>query len=224
MASSSSMINIAREAYLICYTNRDVVLIGKAVSKLQLVQRGVLLISTQCGGKLAHENIKSSNIFLNSQEYGCVSDFGLAGIMVEPPEADGLGFGVLLLELLAGKSPMEAQGFEDDLHLVTWVRSIKSQEWTYWEALRAILGSHFHSMTRVPADYFAAQDLLEMVEILHVAMRCLAVFPKDRPKMCDAVLMLENKASVSNGKPQQDFSKWLWAEIRKERQMQKNQN
>ncbi|KAL8544205.1 hypothetical protein ACS0TY_004662 [Phlomoides rotata] len=43
--------------------------------------RGIAHIHKQCGGKLAHGNITSSNIFLNSQQYGLVSDFGLSGIM-----------------------------------------------------------------------------------------------------------------------------------------------
>ncbi|KAH6802960.1 hypothetical protein C2S51_034406 [Perilla frutescens var. frutescens] len=43
--------------------------------------RGIAHIHTQLGGTMAHGNIKSSNIFLNSQHLGCGSDFGLAGIM-----------------------------------------------------------------------------------------------------------------------------------------------
>ncbi|KAK6135335.1 hypothetical protein DH2020_030923 [Rehmannia glutinosa] len=208
--------------------------------------RGIAHIHTQFG---AHGNIKSSNIFLNSQHYGCVSDFDLSGIMVnsaESPhratlgyhsptydyktvsqESDVYSFGNLLLELLTGKSPMQAQGFEKDLHLVKWARSIKYEERTSklfdkslrrpiqyekdvlemmqteipgvhiplvtdLEELRTVLGTHFQSMARVPAGYFAAQDLLEMTMMLQVAMRCLAEHPKNRPKMCDVVSMLEN--------------------------------
>ncbi|KAL0400639.1 UNVERIFIED_CONTAM: putative inactive receptor kinase [Sesamum latifolium] len=88
---------------------------------------------------------------------------------------------------------------------------------TDWEALRAILLSHFRSMARVPADYLPAQDLAEMTEMMHVAMRCL----KDGPKMTQVVLMLENiKASVSNRKPEHDRKefnlsekKWVWKRI-----------
>ncbi|XP_011076050.1 probably inactive receptor-like protein kinase At5g41680 [Sesamum indicum] len=219
--------------------------------------RGIAHVHAQSGGKLAHGNIKASNIFLNSQQYGCVSDFSLTGIMAKPrrgnpwyhtppygpasisQEIDVYNFGNLLLELLTGKSSMEAHGFEDDMDLETWVRSIKSQDWTSelfdqclrrpirnekdmiemvkteipgvdlevqdsvtdWEALRAILRSHFRSMARVPAGYFTAQDLAEMIEMKRVAMRCL----RDRPKMTEVVLMLENiKASLSNRKPEHD--------------------
>ncbi|CAH2049278.1 unnamed protein product [Thlaspi arvense] len=39
--------------------------------------RGIAHIHSQLGGKLVHGNIKSSNIFLNSHGYGCVSDLEL---------------------------------------------------------------------------------------------------------------------------------------------------
>ncbi|KAL0400641.1 UNVERIFIED_CONTAM: putative inactive receptor kinase [Sesamum latifolium] len=104
--------------------------------------RGVAHIHAQSGGKLAHGNIKASNIFLNSKQYGCVSDFSLAGIMVPPrrqgnpwyhaspynsksisQENDVYSFGNLLLELLTGKSSMEPHGYEGDWDLETWVFS-----------------------------------------------------------------------------------------------------
>ncbi|KAM7489232.1 hypothetical protein LguiB_026716 [Lonicera macranthoides] len=39
--------------------------------------RGIAFIHMQTGGKLVHGNIKASNIFLNSQQHGCVSEHGL---------------------------------------------------------------------------------------------------------------------------------------------------
>ncbi|KAG8381194.1 hypothetical protein BUALT_Bualt06G0096900 [Buddleja alternifolia] len=227
--------------------------------------RGIAHIHTQCGGKLAHGNIKSSNVFLNSQQYGCVSDFGFAGILVKPPtrsalrypppplpyysrnpsqEYDVHNFGLMLLELLTGVSPMDAKGFDKDQNFETWVLSIKPEDRTSKlfdrrlrkliynendligmmqteipgldpavllvkdsvdidsEALRVILHSRFHSMARVPTDYFPVQDLSEMVEMLHVAMKCLS--ENTLIKMSDVVFMLENKVpdTDSDGKPQ----------------------
>ncbi|KAF9601411.1 hypothetical protein IFM89_019684 [Coptis chinensis] len=43
--------------------------------------RGIVHIHTENSGKIVHGNIKSSNIFLNSQNYGCVSDLGLSTLM-----------------------------------------------------------------------------------------------------------------------------------------------
>ncbi|KAK6132204.1 hypothetical protein DH2020_034062 [Rehmannia glutinosa] len=81
--------------------------------------RGIAEVHTQNGGKLVHGNIKSSNIFLNSQRYGCVSDLGLTSMVTTKfmptarcyaPEvkntenvsqaSDVYSFGILLLELL----------------------------------------------------------------------------------------------------------------------------
>ncbi|KAL8557370.1 hypothetical protein ACS0TY_004708 [Phlomoides rotata] len=109
--------------------------------------RGIAHIHSQYGGKLAHGNIRSSNIFLNSQQYGCVSDFGLAAIMRMAGEMGGLdyhaseyefknasqesdvySFGVLLVELATGRSPMVPQGSQKNLHIVAWARSIVSQD------------------------------------------------------------------------------------------------
>ncbi|KAL3630670.1 hypothetical protein CASFOL_023654 [Castilleja foliolosa] len=109
--------------------------------------RGIAHIHTQSG--LAHGNIKSSNIFVNSQQYGCVSDFGLSGVVVKPSytwylrhhdrkyvfkpvpqETDVYSFGYILLEILTGKSSKEAQGIDKDIDLSTWACSIKPEQWT----------------------------------------------------------------------------------------------
>ncbi|KAL8544201.1 hypothetical protein ACS0TY_004658 [Phlomoides rotata] len=108
--------------------------------------RGIAHIHKQCGGKLAHGNISSSNIFLNSKEYGLVSDFGLSGIMRisreqvcldyhasyyefknASHESDVYSFGVLLIELLTGRSPLGPQKYQ---HVVAWALSIAPEDWS----------------------------------------------------------------------------------------------
>ncbi|KAK4431647.1 putative inactive receptor kinase [Sesamum alatum] len=109
--------------------------------------RGIAAIHAQDGGKLVHGNIKASNIFLNSQQYGCVSDVGLANmIQITPtptaryyaPEvmktrdvsqaSDVYSFGILLLELLTRKSPAHVPGGPKAVDLVKLVTSAKSKE------------------------------------------------------------------------------------------------
>ncbi|KAJ6845484.1 putative inactive receptor kinase isoform X1 [Iris pallida] len=46
--------------------------------------RGVAHIHNENGGKLVHGNIKSSNVFLNTQGFGCVSDLGLSSLSANP--------------------------------------------------------------------------------------------------------------------------------------------
>ncbi|XP_042505001.1 probable inactive receptor kinase At4g23740 [Macadamia integrifolia] len=169
--------------------------------------RGIARIHTENGGKLVHGNIKSSNIFLNSQNYGCVSDLGLTTLMspVAPPisraagyrapevidtrkatqSSDVYSFGVLLLELLTGKSPVHATGGDEIVHLVRWVHSVVREEWT--------------------AEVFDVELMRypnieeEMVEMLQIAMACVVRMPEQRLKIADVVKMVEDIRRVDTG-------------------------
>ncbi|KAI5657760.1 hypothetical protein M9H77_26553 [Catharanthus roseus] len=163
--------------------------------------RGIAHIHTESGGKLVHGNIKASNIFFNSQEYGCVSDLGLATLVspIAPPvirtagyrapevtetrkisqASDVYSYGVLLLELLTGKSPINAAaGGNEVVHLVRWVNSVVREEWT--------------------AEVFDVELLRypnieeEMVEMLRIGMTCVARMTEQRPKMMEVVKMVED--------------------------------
>ncbi|XP_010538821.1 PREDICTED: probable inactive receptor kinase At4g23740 [Tarenaya hassleriana] len=162
--------------------------------------RGIARIHEETSGKFVHGNIKSSNIFLNSQLDGCVSDLGLSAVMspLTPPisrqagyrapevtdtrkssqASDVYSFGVVLLELLTGKSPIHTTAGDEIIHLVRWVHSVVREEWT--------------------AEVFDIELLKypdieeEMVEMLQIAMSCVVRVPDQRPKMSDLVRLLEN--------------------------------
>uniref|UniRef100_A0A7N0T3B9 Protein kinase domain-containing protein n=1 Tax=Kalanchoe fedtschenkoi TaxID=63787 RepID=A0A7N0T3B9_KALFE len=167
--------------------------------------RGIAHIHLANGGKLVHGNIKSSNIFINSQGYGCICDLGLATLMNPTPSpivrtagfrapevtdtrkstqaSDVYSFGVLLLELLTGKSPTSLSGGDEMVHLVRWVNSVVREEWTA-EVFDVVL-----------LKYPNIEE--EMVELLQVGLTCTVRMPEERPKMSEVVKMVEEIRRMS---------------------------
>ncbi|PIN18998.1 Serine/threonine protein kinase [Handroanthus impetiginosus] len=158
--------------------------------------RGIAEIHTQNGGKLVHGNIKSSNIFLSGQQSSCVSDLGLASMIKTTftptarcytPEvkstrnvsqaSDVYGFGILLLELLTGKSTTHLPGGPETFDLVKLVDSVKSKE-----------------KASVFDPYLLKHPTIRevMVEILQIGIKCVAKSRKKRPPMSEVVKMLED--------------------------------
>ncbi|CAI9771024.1 unnamed protein product [Fraxinus pennsylvanica] len=180
--------------------------------------RGITHIHTECGGNLKHGNIKASNIFLNSQEYGCISGLGL-GKLISPtappfmwiagyaaPEvmdpgkvsqaSDVYSFGVLLLELLTGNSPMNYRGdceYEID-NFVRWVHLMVFNEGLDVEVF--------------DAHIFRYHNIGKLEQILEIGMSCVARIPEHRPKMSDVVKMMENARA-----PNEDFEYSLMSEL-----------
>ncbi|KAL6580570.1 hypothetical protein OROMI_008594 [Orobanche minor] len=164
--------------------------------------RGIAEIHKHNGGKLVHGNIRASNVFLNPDQYGCISDLGLTNkIETEfmpaahcyAPEvkktqnlsqgSDVYSFGVLLLELLTRKSPVHVPGGPKAVDLVSLVTSV---------------------LNRIRAANVFDADLLkqpiinkQMVKTLQIGMRCVEKSIKKRPKMSEVVKLLEEIAMAN---------------------------
>ncbi|PIN12882.1 Serine/threonine protein kinase [Handroanthus impetiginosus] len=159
--------------------------------------RGIPEIHTRNAGKLVHGNIKSSNILINQQRYGCVSDLGLAN-MIETtfmptaqcyaPEVkssqnvsqalDVYSFGIVLLELLTGKSTTHLPGSPEPVDLVKLVDSVKSKE---------------RAAKVFDMDLLKYLTIKEgMVKMLQIGMKCVTISIKKGPKMFEVVKMLED--------------------------------
>lgn len=89
---------------------------------------------------------------------------------------DIYSYGVVLLELLTGKQPLDPE-FGESVDIVEWIRKKIRDNRPLEEALDNSVGNCKH-----------VQE--EMLLVLRIALLCTAKLPKERPSMRDVITML----------------------------------
>ncbi|KAF8648370.1 hypothetical protein HU200_064956 [Digitaria exilis] len=154
--------------------------------------QGLAYLHHDCVPAILHRDVKCNNILLDSKYEAYLADFGLAKLMNSPnyhhainitEKSDVYSYGVVLLEILSGRSAIEPVVGEGSLHIVEWA---KKKMGSYEPAVN-ILDPKLRGMPD--------QLVQEMLQTLGVAIFCVNASPAERPAMKEVVALLKEVKS-----------------------------
>ncbi|KAC9800213.1 hypothetical protein R6Q59_008268 [Mikania micrantha] len=180
--------------------------------------RGLAYLHEDCHPRIIHRDIKSSNILLDYNFDAQVADFGLAKLAMDSnthvttrvmgtfgymaPEyassgkltekSDVFSFGVVVLELITGRKPVDASQPLGDESLVEWARPLLNQ---------ALENENFEELVdpRLGKNYVQ----IEMFRMIEAAAACIRHLAPKRPRMSQVVRALDSivdfTTDLSNG-------------------------
>ncbi|CAL4978835.1 unnamed protein product [Urochloa decumbens] len=178
---------------------------------------GLSYLHHDCVPAIVHRDVKSNNILLDAELGARVADFGVAKVVegtgpgraaksmsviagscgyIAPEYAytlrvneksDTYSFGVVLLELVTGKPPVDPEFGEKDL--VKWVCSTVEQK-----GVEHVVDSRL--------DMAGFKE--EMVRVLNIGLLCASSLPINRPAMRRVVKMLQEVRAAEGRPPRVD--------------------
>ncbi|KAF3340144.1 proline-rich receptor-like protein kinase PERK4 [Carex littledalei] len=173
--------------------------------------KGLAYLHEDCHPRIIHRDIKTSNILLEQNFEAKVADFGLAKFTEDTnthvstrimgtfgylaPEyassgkltekSDVFSFGVVLLELITGRKPVDLSRMEDSL--VDWARPLM---------INAVSEEKFDEL--VDSKLENNFNTVEMQRMIASAAACVRHSARRRPKMSQIVRALEGDVSLED--------------------------
>jgi serine/threonine protein kinase len=173
------------------------------------IAKGLSYLHEECTKRIAHLDVKPQNILLDDNFNAKLSDFGLCKLIDRDisqvvtrmrgtpgylaPEwltsqitekADIYSFGVVVMEVISGRKNIDTSRSEESIHLITLL-----EEKVKYDNLVDLIDKSSNDMQAYE------QDVIQMMKL---AMWCLQIDCKRRPKMSEVVKVLEGTMNADN--------------------------